>query len=130
MRILRFALATTVTCLFTACGGGGGGALSGTWTKTMSGEGDVTMNVGSGGKATVELPAPRWPDEHDVTATLSLAGDSLSIANEGGPGACGNDKPAPKYAAKVEGKTLTISGGSSDPCPARHAVLVGTWTKK
>jgi hypothetical protein len=126
MRIERLALVVTAACLLAACGGGGG-ALSGTWKKTMSGEGDVTMTVGGGGKTTVELPSPRWPDEHDVTATLTLAGDSLTITDEAGPAACG--KPAPKYAAKVEGNALTISGGSSDPCPARHAELVGTWTK-
>jgi len=126
MKSLRFAVAAAA-CLLVACGGGGGGALSGTWTKTMSGEGDVTMTVGGGGKTTFELPAPRWPEEHDLTATLTLAGDSLTIADEAGPAACG--KPAPKYAVKVEGNALTIGGGGSDPCGARHAVLVGAWTK-
>lgn len=126
MCMRRIVLAMAGTFVVAACGGGAGG-LSGKWTKSMSGESDVTMDVGSGGKATVELPAPRWPEEHDVTATLTLAGDSLSIADEAGPSSCG--KPAPKYAAKVEGNTLMISGGSSDPCSARHAVLVGTWTK-
>jgi len=130
MQILRMTLAATVVCALTACGGGGSGGLSGKWSKSMAGEGDVTMDVGSGGKATVELPSPRWPEEHDVTATLAFAGDSLAITDESGPASCGKDKPAPRYAAKVEGNSLMISGGSGDPCPARHAVLVGTWTKK
>jgi len=114
-------------CVLAACGGGGGG-LSGQWTKSMSGEGDVVLDVKSGGKATVELPAPRWPEANDWTATFTLAGDSLAISDEGGPSACG--QAAPTYAAKVEGNALTISGGGSDPCGGRHAVLVGTWTKK
>jgi hypothetical protein len=126
MRMRHIALAMAGTCVLAACGGGAGG-LTGKWTKPMSGEGDVVLDVGSGGKAVVELPAPRWPETSDWTATLSLAGDSLSIADEAGPSACG--KPAPKYAAKVEGNTLMISGGGSDPCGGRHAVLVGTWTK-
>ena len=126
MRGLRIVLAVAMVCVLGACGGGAGG-LSGKWTKAMSGEGDMVLDVGSGGKATLELPAPRWPNEGDWTAKLSLAGDSLSIADESGPAACG--KPAPKYAAKVEGNTLMISGGGSDPCGARHAVLIGTWTK-
>jgi hypothetical protein len=127
MRSRCSALVLGTMCLMAACGGGGGGALAGKWTKTMSGEGDVQLDVGAGGKATVELPAPRWPDASDWTAKFSLSGDSLSIADESGPAACG--KPAPAYVARVEGNALTISGGGSDPCGARHAVLVGTWTK-
>ena len=126
MRMLRDALVLALVGALAGCGGGGG-ALSGKWTKTMSGEGDVVMNVAAGGKATVELPEGRWPGEKDWTATLAVAGDSLSIADEGGSAACG--KPAPKYAVKVENNTLSIGGGGSDPCGARHAVLVGTWTK-
>jgi hypothetical protein len=126
MRVRRIVLLASA-CVVAACGGGGGG-LSGQWTKAMSGEGDVVLDVKSGGKATVELPAPRWPETNDWTATFSLAGDSLTISDEGGPSACG--QPAPKYAAKVEGNALTISGGGSDPCGGRHAVLVGTWTRK
>jgi hypothetical protein len=126
MRMLGVALAMAGASVLAACGGGAGG-LSGKWTKTLSGEGDVVLDIASGGKATVELPAPRWPEPADWTAKLSLAGDSLSIADEAGPRACG--KPAPKYAAKVDGNTLTISGGNSDPCGGRHTVLVGTWTK-
>jgi hypothetical protein len=127
MRSRRGALVLGGMFAMAACGGGGGGALAGKWTKAMSGEGDVQLDVASSGKATVELPAPRWPDEGDWTAKFSLAGDSLSISDESGPSACG--KPAPAYVAKVEGNSLTISGGGSDPCGARHAVLVGTWTK-
>ena len=126
MRVRRIVVLASA-CVVAACGGGGGGGLSGQWTKAMSGEGDVVLDVKSGGKATVELPAPRWPETSDWTATFSLAGDSLTISDEGGPSACG--QPAPKYAAKVEGNALTISGGGSDPCGGRHAVLVGTWTK-
>jgi hypothetical protein len=126
MRVRGIVLLTGA-CLMAACGGGGGGGLSGQWTKAMSGEGDVVLDVKSGGKATVELPAPRWPEANDWTATFTLAGDSLAISDEGGPSACG--QPAPKYAARVEGNALTISGGGSDPCGGRHAVLVGTWTK-
>jgi hypothetical protein len=126
MRVRRIVLLASA-CVVAACGGGGGG-LSGQWTKAMSGEGDVVLDVKSGGNATVELPAPRWPETNDWTATFSLAGDSLTISDEGGPSACG--QPAPKYAAKVEGNALTISGGGSDPCGGRHAVLVGTWTRK
>jgi hypothetical protein len=130
MRILRMTLAATMVWALAACGDRGAGGLAGKWSKSMAGEGDVTMNVGAGGKATVELPSPRWPEEHDVTATIAIAGDSLAISDEGGPAACGKDKPAPRYAAKLEGKSLMISGGSGDPCPARHAVLIGTWTKE
>lgn len=125
---LRRIVLVAGACVLAACGGGGGGGLSGQWTKTMSGEGDVVLEVGAGGKSTVEMPAPRWPEPKDWTGTLRLVGDSLTISDEGGPSACG--KPAPTYVAKVEGNALTISGGNSDPCGGRHAVLVGTWTKK
>jgi hypothetical protein len=127
MRGRHVVLALAMGCALGACGGGAGG-LTGTWTKAMSGEGDVVLDVQSDGKSIVELPAPRWPEASDWTARLSLEGDSLSIADEAGPAACG--KPAPRYAAKVEGNALTIGGGGSDPCGARHAVLVGTWTRK
>ena len=87
MRTRRIAYLAAVTGMLMACGGGAGG-LGGQWTKSMSGEGDVTMNI-SGGKATIELPSPRWPAEKDLLATLSIAGDSLTIADECGPAACG-----------------------------------------
>lgn len=109
----------------TACGGGGG-ALAGTWTKPMSGEGDLKMTV-AGSKAKFELPSPRWPADVDVEARVRMVGDSLEVSGDTGPSACKD--PAPRYAVAVSGNTVTISGGSSDPCPARHAVLVGTWTK-
>jgi hypothetical protein len=106
---------------------GGGGALAGTWTKSMSGEGDVKMTVGGGGAVKVELPSPRWPADVDVEAKLRMVGDSLEVSGETGPSACKD--PAPKYHVAVSGTSMTIGGGSADPCPARHAVLVGTWTK-
>lgn len=106
--------------------GGGGGALAGTWTKPMSGEGDLKMTV-QGNSARLELPSPRWPAEVDMEVKLRMVGDSLEVSGDKGPSACKD--PAPRYAAAVSGNSLTISGGSSDPCPARHAVLVGTWTK-
>lgn len=109
----------------TACGGGSGG-LSGSWTKPMSGEGDLKMVV-RGNSARFELPSPRWPAEVDVEAKVRMMGDSLEVTGDTGPSACKD--PAPKYAVAMSGNTITISGGSSDPCPARHAVLVGTWTK-
>jgi hypothetical protein len=127
MRILRGALVLAVTTVVAGCGGGGAGAIAGEWTRTMSGEGDVVLRIESSGRATMELPAPRWPEAADWTATLTVAGDSLAISGESGPAACG--KPAPKYAVKVEAKAMTISGGGSDPCGARHAALVGSWTK-
>ena len=108
-----------------ACGGGGG-ALAGTWTKPMAGEGDLKMTV-AGGKAKFQLPDGRWPAEVDVEAKVRMVGDSLEVTGDTGPSACKD--PAPKYSVAVSGNTITIGGGSSDPCPARHAVLVGTWTK-
>ena len=120
-------LAVSVLLVGLAGCGGGGGALAGSWTKQMSGEGDVKMTVGGGGAAKIELPSPRWPADVDVEAKLKMVGDSLEITGDTGPHACKD--PAPKYAAKVEGNTLTIGGGGSDPCTLRHAALVGTWTK-
>jgi hypothetical protein len=128
MRMLRGATVLAVTTVVAGCGGGGGaGSIAGDWTRSMSGEGDVTLRVESGGRATMELPAPRWPEATDWSAKLTVAGDSLAISEESGPAACG--KPAPTYVVKVEGKAMTIGGGGSDPCGARHAALVGSWTK-
>ncbi len=121
----RFVTAALAALALAGCGGGG--PLEGTWTRTMSGEGDLTMTV-SGGKASFALPDGRWPDPVDLTAAVKLDGETLSVTDEAGPAACG--KPAPTYTAKVEGTSLTIGGGGTDPCGARHAVLVGTWTKK
>ena len=111
--------------MFAGCGGGAGG-LAGTWTKPMSGEGDLKMVV-QGGKAKFHLPDGRWPADVDFEAKLRMVGDSLEVSGDTGPSACKD--AAPKYAVAVSGNTVAISGGSSDPCPARHAVLVGTWTK-
>jgi hypothetical protein len=92
----------------------------------MSGEGDLKMVV-QGGKAKFHLPDGRWPADVDVEAKVRMVGDSLVVSGDTGPSACKD--PAPKYAVAVSDNTVVISGGSSDPCPARHAVLVGTWTK-
>ena len=107
--------------------GGGSGALAGTWTKTMAGEGDVTMVI-KGGTAEIQLPAPRWPADVDMTVKVTASGDSITITEDAGPSAC--TQPAPKYSFAAQGNQLTVSGGNTDPCGARHAALVGTWTKK
>lgn len=112
------------TIVAAACGGSGG--LAGTWTKPMSGEGDLKMVV-QGGRARFHLPDGRWPADVDFEARVRMVGDSLTLQGDTGPSACKD--AAPKYAISTSGNTMTISGGSSDPCTARHAVLVGTWTK-
>ncbi len=117
----------TLVVLAVAGCGGGGSAIAGKWTKTMTGEGDVVMNVANNGTATFALPDGRWPAEIDVTAKFAVSGDSLTMTGDSGPSACAD--PAPKYAIAVSGNTLTIGGGNTDPCGARHAALVGTWTK-
>ena len=109
------------------CGGGGSSAIAGKWTKAMTGEGDVVMTIEKNGTASFALPDGRWPAPVDMTANLAVAGDSLSMTGDGGPSACA--QPAPKYVVAVSGNTLTIGGGNTDPCGARHAALVGTWTK-
>lgn len=113
--------------LAAGCGGGGSSAIAGKWTKAMTGEGDVVMTIEKNGRASFALPDGRWPAPVDMTANLAVAGDSLSMTGDGGPSACA--QPAPKYVVAVSGNTLTIGGGNTDPCGARHAALVGTWTK-
>jgi hypothetical protein len=93
----------------------------------MAGEGDVVLTIASDGAASFALPDGRWPADVDMTAKLAVAGDSLTMTGDGGPSACA--QPAPKYVIAVSGNTLTIGGGNTDPCGARHAALVGTWTK-
>jgi hypothetical protein len=93
----------------------------------MAGEGDVVLTIAPNGAATLALPDGRWPADVDVTGTLAVAGDSLTLTGEGGPSACA--QPAPNYVFAVSGTTLTIGGGNTDPCGARHAALVGTWTR-
>lgn len=107
--------------------GGGSSALAGTWTKSMEGEGDVTLTIAGNGAATLALPDGRWPAAIDVQATMTALGDSLTVTNDSGPSACA--QPAPKYVVAVSGNTMTIGGGNTDPCGMRHAVMVGTWTK-
>ena len=115
-----------VGAVMSACGGGSS-AIAGKWTKAMAGEGDVVLTIASNGDASLALPDGRWPAEIDMTGKVAVVGDSLSITADGGPSAC--PQPAPKYAFAVSGNTLTIGAGSTDPCGARHAALVGTWTK-
>ena len=122
-----FAGVMLVGVALSGCGGGGSSAIAGKWTKAMAGEGDVVMTVESNGNASLALPNGRWPADVDMTAKLAMAGDSLSITGDGGPSAC--TQPAPKYVVAVSGNTLTIGGGNTDPCGARHAALVGTWNK-
>ena len=109
-----------------ACGGGAG-AIAGKWTKPMAGEGDVVMTIERNGKVSLALPDGRWPADIDMTGKVAVVGDSLTLTADGGPSAC--PQPAPKYAFAVSGNSLTIGAGSTDPCGARHAALVGTWTK-
>jgi len=113
--------------LVTSACGGGSSAIAGKWTKAMAGEGDVVLTIASDGAASFALPDGRWPADVDMTAKLAVAGDSLTMTGDGGPSACA--QPAPKYVFAVSGNTLTIGGGNTDPCGARHAALVGTWTK-
>jgi hypothetical protein len=121
----RFVAWVAMVALLAGCGGGG--ALDGTWTRSLSGEGDVTMTV-RGGTATFQLPEPRWPAQDDLVAKVSLQGETLTLADETGPAACG--KPAPAYTARIEGSVLTVSGGQGDPCGGRRVVLAGRWERR
>lgn len=125
MRAMRGVVGLLGMLVLAGCGGGG--ALDGTWARTLSGEGEVTMTV-KGGKATFQLPEPRWPAADDLVAKVALSGETLTLSEESGPSACG--KAAPAYTAKIEGATLVISGGSGDPCGGRRTALVGTWEKR
>lgn len=122
-----FAGGVALVVLAVAGCGGGSSAIAGKWTKAMSGEGDVVMNIANNGTTTFALPDGRWPADIDVTAKVAVSGDSLMVTGDSGPSACA--EPAPKYAFAVSGNTLTIGGGNTDPCGVRHAALVGTWTK-
>jgi len=122
-----FAGVVLVGVAVAGCAGGGSSAIAGKWTKAMAGEGDVVLTIEKNGNASLALPDGRWPAAIDMTGKVAVAGDSLTITADGGPSAC--PQPAPKYAFAVSGNTLTIGAGSTDPCGARHAALVGTWTK-
>jgi hypothetical protein len=123
----RIAFALILTSLVIAGCGGGSSKMAGKWTKSMEGEGDVVLTIDGKGAASFALPDGRWPAPVDVQSMLTMQGDSLTIASETGPSACA--QPAPKYVVAISGTSMTIGGGSSDPCGARHEVLVGTWTK-
>lgn len=122
-----FAGVVLVGLVVAGCGGGGSSAMAGKWTKQMAGEGDVVLTIARDGSASFALPDGRWPADIDMTAKFTMAGDSLIVTADGGPSAC--TLPAPKYVMALSGNTLTIAGGNTDPCGARHAALVGTWTK-
>ncbi|HXE58689.1 MAG TPA: hypothetical protein VNK43_11865 [Gemmatimonadales bacterium] len=107
-----------------ACEGRNG--LSGTYTRTLYGEGELRMSM-RGNTLAMELPSPRWPAEVDIEGPFRMRGDTLIF--DDAAEALGCKAPDARYLVRRQEDTLNISGLGMDPCGARHAALVGTWTK-
>ncbi|HEX6615077.1 MAG TPA: hypothetical protein VF046_02130 [Gemmatimonadales bacterium] len=121
----RLALVVAVVSL-AACGGESS-KYSGTWTRDLSGEGEVKMNLGSNGNVELMMPSPRWPDSVDMKAQAAFVGDTLVFRADTAGSACQTSDA--RYVVNRTEDQLQISGVGMDTCGGRRAALVGTWKK-
>ena len=121
----RLALIAAVVSL-AACGGERS-KYSGTWTRDLSGEGEVKMNLGSNGNVELMMPSPRWPDSVDMKAQAAFVGDTLVFRADTAGSAC--QTADARYIVNRTEDQLQISGVGMDTCGGRRAALVGTWKK-
>ena len=121
----QLALAAAVVSL-AACGGEGS-KYSGTWSRDLSGEGEVKMNLASNGKVELMMPSPRWPDSVDMKSQAAFVGDTLVFKADTAGSAC--QTADARYVVNRTEDQLQISGVGMDTCGGRRAALVGTWKK-
>jgi hypothetical protein len=121
----RLALIAAVVSL-AACGGERS-KYSGTWTRDLSGECEVKMNLGSNGNVELMMPSPRWPDSVDMKAQAAFVGDTLVFRADTAGSAC--QTADARYVVNRTEDQLQISGVGMDTCGGRRAALVGTWKK-
>lgn len=121
----HLALVAAVVSL-AACGGEGS-KYSGTWTRDLSGEGEVQMNLASNGNLELMMPSPRWPDSVDMKTQAAFVGDTLVFRADTAGSAC--QTADARYVVDRTEDQLHISGVGMDTCGGRRAALVGTWKK-
>lgn len=121
----QFALVAAVVSL-AACGGEGA-KYSGTWSRDLSGEGEVKMNLASNGNVELMMPSPRWPDSVDMKAQAAFVGDTLVFRADTAGSAC--QTADARYVVSRTEDQLQIAGVGMDTCGGRRAALVGTWKK-
>lgn len=119
------ALALLATPLLFACGDAG--KYSGTWSRELSNEGKVEMQLSSGGDLKLMLPSPRWPDSVDVKVKGDFRGDTLVLKADTTALKCQTGEA--RYVLGRQGDELHVSGVGMDSCGGRRAALVGTWKK-
>ncbi len=116
-------LATALT--LTACGDSN--PYSGTWKRDLYNEGEVEMNLSSGGDLKLMLPSPRWPDPVDVEVKGAFRADTLVLQADTVKMKCQSAEA--RYVLAREGDALRVSGVGMDSCGGRRAALVGSWKK-
>ena len=120
----RSLIAAMAALALAGCGDGGG--YSGTFKRSLAGEGDVEMKLGSG-NVELMLPAPRWPADVDIKAPVRFVGDTLVFAADTAALACQTAEA--RYVLTQSEGGLAIRGVGMDSCGGRRAAMVGSWTK-
>src|SRR5262249_41587722 len=122
-----YAVPLVATVLASAACGGEASKYSGSWSRDLYGEGEVTMKLASNGNVELMLPSPRWPDSVDMKGRAAFRGDTLLFKADTAGSKC--QTADARYVVSRTEDELHIAGLGMDTCGNRRAALVGTWKK-